>query len=585
MSLPRRMCKSLRHVHAIDAFDWISSKLLATLWAVRDYFIRRFLLFIPTLLVITMIVFGVSRIAPGGPLEQAMMEAQMVSMEGGGGRAEGAALSEEQLEQMKELYGYDKPVHVAYLVWLGVMPRELNRRDVDFIDGRTNLVVRMRVPTFHVSDLDWNEDGFVQLSEVPKSVASYVKFEQLDTNGDGLLDGWEAEAEAATIERAREPVEVELVDGQPRIANAGENMVDWKVRQVESAEEMKDVPRAELYRTRYAGVFQGDLGKSFRHGEPVMDVMAQRLPVSTFYGVLTFIFTFLVCVPLGIAKAMKHNTWFDNGSSVFIFMGYAVPGYVLGALMMVFLAARLEWFPTGGFVGPHYESTLIENVSVTADSSEWLGKNHGLRDGQHVWLEGDLPRAEPALEKEAAYVVARKSQDAFELLPEAGTPPILIKANAGKVELRRHTTAMERAWDLAWHAVLPLLCYLVGSFAFVTMLMKNHLMDNLSADYMRTAIAKGVPFSQAVRRHALRNSLIPLATNIGHQITLFVAGSFLIETIFDINGFGLLGFKSVLDRDIPVVMGIFLLSATLMLLGNIISDILVALVDPRVRFD
>jgi microcin C transport system permease protein len=88
-----------------------------------------------------------------------------------------------------------------------------------------------------------------------------------------------------------------------------------------------------------------------------------------------------------------------------------------------------------------------------------------------------------------------------------------------------------------------------------------------------------------VRRHALRNSLIPLATNLGHQITIFVAGSFLIETIFDIDGFGLLGFKSVLDRDIPVVMGIFLLSATLMLIGNIISDILVALVDPRVRFN
>ena len=160
-----------------------------------------------------------------------------------------------------------------------------------------------------------------------------------------------------------------------------------------------------------------------------------------------------------------------------------------------------------------------------------------------------------------------------------------LQANAAKVELHRHTSPAGRALDLAWHAVLPLLCYLVGSFAFVTMLMKNHLMDNLSSDYMRTAIAKGVPFSQAVRRHALRNSLIPLATNIGHQITLFVAGSFLIETIFDINGFGLLGFKSVLDRDIPVVMGIFLLSATLMLVGNIISDILVALVDPRVRFN
>jgi ABC-type dipeptide/oligopeptide/nickel transport system permease component len=378
---------------------------------------------------------------------------------------------------------------------------------------------------------------------------------------------------------------VQLIDGQPQIVNADETMVDWKVRLVESGEETPNVPRAELYRTRYAGVLQGDLGKSFRHGEPVLDVMLERLPVSTFYGLLTFFFTFLVCVPLGIAKAMKHNTWFDNGSSVFIFMGYAVPGYVLGALMMVFLAARWEWFPTGGFTGPNYESTPIENVSVMAGTSEWTAERHGLRDGQEVWLEGTVPAAEPVLEKEAAYVVAVKDADTFELLPESGGKPVTLQANAAKVELHRHTSPSGRALDLAWHAVLPLLCYLVGSFAFVTMLMKNHLMDNLSSDYMRTAIAKGVPFSQAVRRHALRNSLIPLATNIGHQITLFVAGSFLIETIFDINGFGLLGFKSVLDRDIPVVMGIFLLSATLMLLGNIISDILVALVDPRVRFN
>ena len=88
-----------------------------------------------------------------------------------------------------------------------------------------------------------------------------------------------------------------------------------------------------------------------------------------------------------------------------------------------------------------------------------------------------------------------------------------------------------------------------------------------------------------MRRHALRNSLIPIATNLGHQVILFVAGSFLIETIFDINGFGLMGFTAIDNRDIPVVMGVFLLSASLILLGNILSDILVALVDPRVQFD
>jgi microcin C transport system permease protein len=138
--------------------------------------------------------------------------------------------------------------------------------------------------------------------------------------------------------------------------------------------------------------------------------------------------------------------------------------------------------------------------------------------------------------------------------------------------------------DLLHHAVLPLACYLVGSFAVTTLLMKNHLMDNLSADYVRTALAKGVSFNQAVLKHALRNSLIPIATTFGQNITLVVSGSFLIETVFDINGFGLLGLSSIFDRDYPVVMGVIFLASLLLLLGNILSDVLVALIDPRIRF-
>ena len=142
-----------------------------------------------------------------------------------------------------------------------------------------------------------------------------------------------------------------------------------------------------------------------------------------------------------------------------------------------------------------------------------------------------------------------------------------------------------RALDLARHTVLPLSAYLVGSFAFTTLLMKNHLMDNLAADYMRTAIAKGVPFRATVFRHALRNSLIPLATTFGQNLGLVLAGSFLIEVVFDIDGMGLLGFKSLVDRDYPVVLGILLLSSGLLLVGNLISDLLVAALDPRIRFN
>jgi microcin C transport system permease protein len=115
-------------------------------------------------------------------------------------------------------------------------------------------------------------------------------------------------------------------------------------------------------------------------------------------------------------------------------------------------------------------------------------------------------------------------------------------------------------------------------------MMKNSLMDNLSAEYVRTAIAKGLTFKQAVRRHALRNSLVPIATSLGGNITLILSGSFLIERIYNLDGFGLLGFESLIERDYPVVMGILVLTSLVFLVANILSDICVAIVDPRVKF-
>jgi microcin C transport system permease protein len=339
----------------------------------RDYFIRRFLLIPPTLLGITLIVFLITRIVPGGPLERAIMEMQQVEMGGGRGASGPAggnmAISDQQLQELKAYYGFDKPVLVSYGLWLGK-------------------------------------------------------------------------------------------------------------------------------------VIRGDLGQSYRYNEPVWDIIKSRFPVSLYYGLFTLVITYAISIPLGILKAIRHRSLLDNVTSIFIFMGYAVPGYVLGALLLLFFAARLEWFPMGGF-------TSYDFADLT-----WGGK----------------------------------------------------------------------IWDLVRHSVLPLICYLVGSFAVTTLLMKNHLMDNLAADYIRTAIAKGVSFRQAVLKHALRNSLIPIATTFGQNITLLVTGSFLIETIFDINGFGLLGLSSIFDRDYPVVMGIIFIASLLLLLGNILSDALVAMIDPRIRF-
>jgi microcin C transport system permease protein len=143
----------------------------------------------------------------------------------------------------------------------------------------------------------------------------------------------------------------------------------------------------------------------------------------------------------------------------------------------------------------------------------------------------------------------------------------------------------DQAKDLAHHTILPLACYLVGGFAMLTMLTKNNLMDNLAADYVRTAVAKGASFRGAVFRHAFRNSMIPIVTSLGGLTAIFVSGSMLIEKVFDIQGFGLLEYQAVVEMDVPVIMGTLTIAAFLILVGNIISDFAVALVDPRIKFE
>jgi len=263
-----------------------------------------------------------------------------------------------------------------------------------------------------------------------------------------------------------------------------------------------DKPVLQSYGIWLLKVVQGDLGRSTRYHDPVWEMIRDRIPISLYFGVLSLILIYGVCIPLGVAKAVRHNSGFDNLSSILIFTGYAIPGWVAGVLMLVLFASHYDVFPLGGLV-----SDFFNQMS--------LG---------------------------------------------------------------------EKIWDVARHTVLPLFAYVVGSFTVMTLLMKNTLMDNLSADYVRTAIAKGLPFKTAVFRHALRNSLIPIATSFGNNISIILMGSFLIEKVFNINGMGLLGYESIVDRDYPVVMGILVISSLLFMIGNILSDLCVAFVDPRVRF-
>jgi microcin C transport system permease protein len=140
-----------------------------------------------------------------------------------------------------------------------------------------------------------------------------------------------------------------------------------------------------------------------------------------------------------------------------------------------------------------------------------------------------------------------------------------------------------KAGDFLWHMTLPLACYMASEFAFLTLLMKNALLEEMSKDYMRTALLQGMTFRQAAWKHALRNALIPLATRAGEVFTLMFAGALLIEKVFDIDGMGLLAYNSIENRDYNVVLGIILVSSFLAMLGRLFSDLLYVWVDPRIR--
>lgn len=138
--------------------------------------------------------------------------------------------------------------------------------------------------------------------------------------------------------------------------------------------------------------------------------------------------------------------------------------------------------------------------------------------------------------------------------------------------------------DRIHHFVLPLICYMIGGFTELSILMRNSMLDVVKSDYVRTARAKGLSEKYVIFKHALRNALIPIATGLGGFFGVFLAGSLIIEQMFNLDGIGLLGYQSVLARDYNVIMGLTFISSLLLMFGRIFSDIIYVLIDPRIDF-
>ncbi|SMC21809.1 microcin C transport system permease protein [Andreprevotia lacus DSM 23236] len=249
-----------------------------------------------------------------------------------------------------------------------------------------------------------------------------------------------------------------------------------------------------------------DLGESYYHHQSVTSLIVSKLPVSISLGVWTFLLTYLVAVPLGVAKAVRHGSRFDAVSTLILMLGYAIPGFVLGVVLLVLFGGGSFWqlFPLRG---------------LTSDG----------------WAQLSM---------------------------------------LGKVT------------DYLWHLVLPVTAMVAGSFATVTVLTKNSMLEEIRKQYVLTARAKGLSETRIRYRHIFRNALIPLLTGFPEAfIGAFFTGSLLIETLFSLDGLGLLSYESVIRRDYPVVLGALFLFSIIGLVTKLLSDLCYALADPRLRFE
>jgi microcin C transport system permease protein len=267
-----------------------------------------------------------------------------------------------------------------------------------------------------------------------------------------------------------------------------------------------DKPPVERFWSMLKGFLRFDLGQSFYHHADVWQLVKSKLPVSISIGLWTFFLTYLISIPLGIAKAVREGSRFDGITSALVLVGYSIPGFVLGVFLLVVFGGGsfLQWFPLRGLTSDNWASLSL----------------------------------------------------------------------AGKVV------------DYLWHITLPVIASVAGSFAVMTMLTKNTFLDEIRRQYVLTARAKGLSESKVLYKHVFRNALIPLVTGFPAAfIGAFFAGSLLIETLFSLDGLGLLSYESVIRRDYPVVMGTLYLFTLIGLVVKLLGDLCYVWADPRLQFE
>ena len=266
-----------------------------------------------------------------------------------------------------------------------------------------------------------------------------------------------------------------------------------------------DKPAPERLWLMLKSYAQLDFGNSFFRGSTVTDLILEKMPVTISLGLWATLITYLVSIPLGIRKAVRHGSSFDVWSSTAIVIGYAMPAFLFAMFLIVVFAGgtSLNWFPVRGLVSENFDEL----------------------------------------------------------------------STVGKIA------------DYFWHLVLPVTSLVIGGFATLTILTKNSFLNEITRQYVVTARAKGLSERRVLYGHVFRNAMLLVISGIPQAfISVFFAGSLLIEVIFSLDGLGRMSYEAAVSRDYPVVFGSLFIFTLFGLLIKLIGDLCYTLVDPRIDF-
>jgi peptide/nickel transport system permease protein len=327
-----------------------------------------------------------------------------------------------------------------------------------------------------------------------------------------------------------------------------------------------DRPVSERFLRWMANTLRGDLGDSFELSRPVMEVIQERAPRTVFLFLTALLIEFFIGYYLGRVLAWSRGTGIEYSITIFGAILYTVftPWF---ALMMIWLFSfNLRWFPLGKFLDP----TVWRNIPVDSPIN-----------ANSIFSQLLLTATAVGLGLCLVFVVTRRLRRSL-----AGTVfwSMSLVAAGGAILFWALSPNGFLAWDILRHLVLPVATLVLINVSGTMLLTRTTMLETLREDYIVAARAKGLPERVVRDRHAARNALLPVFTNLIISLPFIMSGGVITETVFSWPGMGLTLLNASTSGDIPVIMGASLFLGMLSLVAHLVADVTYAVLDPRIRY-